>query len=184
MNDLQMYQHIEDEVCRCIDLFDKWFDGRTFYECTKPEVIFAPLTIDAGQCYTCFEVDYMFGNMVFNSYMVPLNFEKYIELVVPHETAHWCHSILHGYLNNDVLNIDHGITWKQMMQFFEADDSEHIFNLKSPVIQGLHHYGCNCSTINLDNEDKKLYSLDLYCPKCGCDYKLLVEGNTDEENHS
>jgi predicted SprT family Zn-dependent metalloprotease len=172
MNDLQMYQYIEDEVCRCIDLFDKWFGGRTFYPLTRPEVIYAPLTIDAGQSFTAFKADYIFGYITFNSHMIPLNFEKYIEVIVPHETAHWCHAVLHGEMQND-LNLTHGITWKQMMDFFEADSSEHIYDLKSPKIKGLTQYGCNCSVINLDNEDISLYSLDLYCPKCKCDYKLI-----------
>ena len=184
MKELEMDQHIEDEVCRCIDLFDKWFGDHTFYECTRPEIIFAPLTIDAGQCYTCFEADFMFGNMVFNSHMVPLNFEKYIEVVVPHETAHWCHSVLHGWVNDELQNLNHGIQWKQLMQFFEADPKETIFDLQSPVIGHLHHYGCNCSTINLDNEDKDLYSSELYCYNCECEYKLLVEGKPDEKDSS
>ena len=182
MNDLQMYEYIEDEVCKHIDMFEKWFAGRTFYDFTRPEVIFAPLTLDAGQSYVNFEVEYMFGLITFNSRMIPLNFEQYINVVVPHETAHWCHSVLHGYVNND-FNLTHGDSWKQMMQFFDADDSASIFDLQSPVISGLHHFGCNCSTINLDNEEVSLYSSELYCYKCDCEYKLLKKGEPNEKDN-
>jgi predicted SprT family Zn-dependent metalloprotease len=183
MKQLEMYQHIEDEVCRCIDLFDNWFSVGTFYDTARPEIIFAPLTMDAGQCMVVFEADQMFGNLVFNSSMVPLNFEKYIEVVVPHETAHWCHGILHGWVNDEVQNLNHGFQWQQIMQFLEADPRETIFDLKSPVINNLHHYGCDCSTINLDNEEKVEYGETLYCYNCECEYKLLKEGNTDEEDN-
>lgn len=180
-----MYQSIEDEVCRCIDLFEKCFEGHTFYKVSRPEIIFAPLTIDAAQCLYAFDGhESVFGNIVFNSHMVDYNFEKYIEVVTPHETSHWCTAILNGYLNDEEQNLNHGYTWKQMMAFFEADDRACIFDLHAPVIQGLHQYGCACCTVNLNDQEVEEYSIDLCCPNCGCDYKLLLKGSNDEEDNS
>jgi predicted SprT family Zn-dependent metalloprotease len=171
-----MYQSIEDEVCRLLDLFEKYFDGLTFYEFTRPEIIYAPLTVDAGQCmYDFVEMNYVVGNLVFNTHMIPNNFIQYITVVAPHETAHWCTAIVNGYLNDDEQNVNHGHTWRQMMRFFEADPRPQIFDLHAPVVDGLHQFGCKCSTVNLDDQDIEMYELDLHCPNCNTDFRQIVK---------
>jgi len=177
MKHSDMYQSIEDEVCRHLDLFDKWFKGRTFYQLSRPEIIFAPLTIDAGQCmYEFVEMNYVVGNLVFNSHMIPDNFIKYIEVVVPHEVSHWCHAVLHGYINDEEQNLNHGVQWKQLMQLFEANDSSTIFGIIAPPVDGLKQYGCSCCIINLDEDDIENYADNLFCDHCQKEYKPLNKG--------
>ncbi len=177
MNTNDMYQSIEDEVCRHLDLFAKWFKDRTFCDITsRPEVIFAPLTIDAGQCmYTWVEMNMVIGNIVFNTHMIPLNFEQYIKCVVPHEVSHWCHAVFHGYINDEEQNLEHGTQWQQLMKFFEADACSRIYGMASPPVVGLTQYGCDCCVVNLDDFDLINYAEDLYCPNCKKSYQPLTK---------
>ncbi len=173
MNTIDMYQSIEDEVCRHLDSFEKWFRGHTFCDIkSRPEVIFAPLSIDAGQCmYDWVEMNYVIGNIIFNTHMIPLNFEQYISCVIPHETSHWCHAVLHGYINDEEQNLEHGEQWKQLMKFFEADACANIYGMKSPPVVGLVQYECDCCVVNLDDYDIINFAKDLYCPNCKKEYK-------------
>jgi predicted SprT family Zn-dependent metalloprotease len=118
--------------------------------------------------------DYVVGNIVINKLLVvPDNMDCLINRVVPHEIGHWCVAVLNGYLNDYEQNINHGITWKQMMQFFEADDCPQFYGAHSLSAEGWVPYGCECTTLNLDLQDIKDYKEHLHCINCNKDYKPL-----------
>lgn len=184
MNEYERYQNIEDKCFECVDLFKEWFEGKTMFPITYPEIVFSPLTIDAAQCW--YEWDGMIscnGIIVFNSYTIPMNYDLYMNVVAPHETAHYCTALLHGWLNDTEQNENHGIHWNQMMQFFDADPTPTLFNFISPVVEGLTQYGCSCCTINLDNDDIVEYSSELYCYNCECEYKPIKKEVPNEKDN-
>lgn len=177
MTELEMYNKISDKVMELVDFYDEWMSEWSCYPSCYPKIEFQPMTLDAAQChYEFIELEEVRGKVIFNSHVIPMNYKMYMNVVVPHEVSHWCHALMFGFINDEEMNENHGFTWTQMMEFFEADPTPRMFNMKSPVVKGLYHYGCKCCTVNLSKKEVDEYAFDLYCPNCNQEYKFITKG--------
>jgi len=176
MKHSDMHQSIERKVIDYIDIFNEKFEGKTGCVISYPVVDFCDTHTMAALCEYRAEKDTLYGNIKFHSKCIPLNYQRYIDYIVGHEVAHWCVALAFGH-KMDEDNENHTGAWLEMMKFLGCPPVDYLNPFICHPIKGMHQWKCDCSVINLDDEEnEEACKFGCECENCGQDYKPLNKG--------
>lgn len=142
-----MMEAVENRVLELMGKFESKFGNSCKYNCDVPsDILFSKRGTTAG--VSSFDYTAGYGHLNFNPIIMKDNWEEFDQTVI-HEVAHYCVSLLKGYISSGRRRVIHGSDWKSMMRFLGGETRRcHSYNVRQSTrrTQRRWEYKCVCST--------------------------------------
>lgn len=173
-----MKDKILNKVEECFQIAEKFY-GRTF---ERPHnIIFKTSGTTGGTSNfrkkeLMFQLDFAIHN------------QDYVDVVVPHEVAHYVQRAVYGYFSGGRKVMPHGREWKYVMRYVYNLNPERCHSYDTSVTntkkQTTHLYGCGCGkefNLSTTMHNKILKGSKRICKSCRGSIVLKKEGNPVEQ---